>query len=76
MRRSNSRQSLQGEGRTNSSLGENLAEKNNGHSNGLGNRHNNGLAETEVKETNSWDGGRASITFSPHRFIIFKRFQR
>ena len=69
MRRSNSGHSLQqGEGRTNG-LGENLAENNNGMGNGLG----NGLGE-EVKESNGWDGGRASITISPHRCAI-RRFQ-
>ena len=63
MRRSNSGHSLQGEVRTNS-LGESLAENNNGY-------NSNSLAE-EVKETNGWDGGRASITFSPHRFTFIK----
>ena len=61
MRRSNSGHSLQE--KTNS-LGENLGENNN---NGL---NNNSLAE-EVKETNGWDVGRASITFSPHRFSVY-----
>ena len=61
MRRSNSGHSLQqGEGKANS-LGENLGENNNG----IG----NGMAE-EVKESNGWDGGRASITFSPHRCAV------
>ena len=48
------------------SLGDNLVE-NSGHN---GNNNNSSLAE-EVKESNNgWDGGRASITFSPHRFSI------
>merc|ERR1719209_835969 len=58
MRRSNSGHSLQE--RTNSLVGEN--ENNNGVGNGY---NNNSLAE-EVKETNGWDVGRSSITFSPH----------
>ena len=76
MRRSNSGHSLQE--RTNSLVGENENNNgvgNNGYNNGLGNGYNNNSLAEEVKESNGWDGGRASITFSPHRFAI-KRFKR
>ena len=46
------------------SLGDNLVENS-------GNNNNNSSLAEEVKESNNgWDGGRASITFSPHRFSI------
>ena len=76
MRRSNSGHSLQE--RTNSLVGENENNNgvgNNGYNNGLGNGYNNNSLAEEVKETNGWDVGRASITFSPHRFTI-NRFQK